>query len=56
MDSAAPVKQAAARYSAWGGISASPNVSLKPFWNGVGIKVTDGDANFGQIGTGLTIH
>jgi hypothetical protein len=37
-------------------IRVAPNVSLTPFWNGIGIKVTDGDANFGQIGIGLTIH
>jgi hypothetical protein len=32
------------------------NASLTPFWNGVGISYSDGDANFGQIGLGLTIH
>jgi hypothetical protein len=32
------------------------NVSLTPFWNGAGIKISNGDANFGQLGIGLTIH
>jgi hypothetical protein len=32
-------------------------VSLTPFWNGIGMSFSDGgDANFGQIGIGLTIH
>jgi hypothetical protein len=34
----------------------SRNVSLTPYWNGVGISYSDGDANFGQIGLGLTVH
>ena len=32
------------------------NVSLTPYWNGVAINNSTGDANFGQIGLGLTIH
>jgi Outer membrane protein beta-barrel domain len=32
------------------------NVSLTPFWNGVGINYSGGDANFGQLGVGVTIH
>lgn len=32
------------------------NVSITPFWNGVAINTGDGDANFGQIGLGITIH
>jgi len=32
------------------------SVSFTPFWNGVGISISDGDANYGQIGVGLTIH
>lgn len=32
------------------------SVSVTPFWNGVGIKHDNGDANFGQIGLGITIH
>lgn len=32
------------------------NVNLTPFWNGAGITFSGGDANFGQIGIGLTIH
>jgi hypothetical protein len=37
-------------------IPLSRGVSLTPFWNGVGLANADGDANFGQIGIGLTIH
>ena len=32
------------------------NVSMTPFWNGAAIKVSGGDANFGQLGIGITIH
>lgn len=32
------------------------NLSLTPFWNGVGIQTSDADANYGQIGLGLTFH
>jgi hypothetical protein len=32
------------------------NVSLTPFWNGVGISASDADANFGQIGLSITAH
>lgn len=32
------------------------NVSLTPFWNGAAVKVSGGDANFGQLGIGITIH
>jgi hypothetical protein len=32
------------------------NVSLTPFWNGIGLEFEGGDANFGQIGIGFTIH
>jgi hypothetical protein len=32
------------------------NVSLTPYWNGVGISSANADANFGQIGLGLTVH
>ena len=32
------------------------NVSISPFWNGVGLSSDEGDANFGQIGLGITIH
>lgn len=31
-------------------------VSITPFWNGSGIAFDGGDANFGQIGVGFTIH
>jgi hypothetical protein len=37
-------------------IRVGSNVSISPFWNGVGISTNDSDANFGQIGFGLTIH
>lgn len=37
-------------------IRIAPNASLTPFWNGIGINVSDGDANYGQIGVGFTIH
>lgn len=32
------------------------NVSLSPFWNGIGGNFDEGDANFGQIGVGFTWH
>ncbi len=32
------------------------NVSLSPFWNGIGGSFDNGDANFGQIGVGFTWH
>jgi hypothetical protein len=31
-------------------------VSFTPFWNGAGISVSGGSANFGQIGIGITVH
>ncbi len=34
----------------------SPNVSLTPFWNGVALRNSTDDANFGQLGLGITIH
>lgn len=37
-------------------IRVGTNVSITPFWNGVGISASDADANFGQIGLGITIH
>ena len=37
-------------------IRVASNVSLTPFWNGAAVKVSGGDANFGQIGIGFTIH
>jgi hypothetical protein len=37
-------------------IRLASTVSLTPFWNGAAIKVSDGDANFGQLGIGITIH
>ncbi len=30
--------------------------SLTAFWNGAAVTFQDGDANFGQIGLGITIH
>ena len=37
-------------------IPISTGVSLTPFWNGIGIATSTSDANFGQLGVGLTIH
>lgn len=37
-------------------IRVSPNVSLTPFWNGSAVRTRNADANFGQIGLGVTIH
>ena len=37
-------------------IRVGENVSLTPFWNGVGITYSDGDANYGQLGLAVTIH
>lgn len=37
-------------------IRVAPNVSLTPFWNGVGLSFSDGDANFGQLGLSITVH
>lgn len=33
-----------------------PMVSVTPFWNGVGMSFSDGDANYGQLGVGVTLH
>jgi hypothetical protein len=32
------------------------NVSLTPFWNGIGIADSNGGVNFGQLGLGVTVH
>jgi hypothetical protein len=37
-------------------IRVSRNVSLTPFWNGFAMSNSNGDANVGQIGVGVTIH
>lgn len=37
-------------------IRVGQNVSLTPFWNGIGGSFDGYGANFGQIGLGLTIH
>ena len=37
-------------------IRVASSVSFTPFWNGVGISFSGGDANIGQIGLGITIH
>jgi hypothetical protein len=37
-------------------IRVGKTVSLTPFWNGAGIAFSGGDANFGQLGVGFTIH
>ena len=34
----------------------SRNVSLTPFWNGSAVRTSNADANFGQLGLGITIH
>jgi hypothetical protein len=34
----------------------SPNVSLTPYYNGVGMANGGGDLNFNQLGLGVTIH
>ena len=31
-------------------------ISLTPFWNGNGISIDGGSANFGQLGISLTVH
>lgn len=37
-------------------IRVGQNVSLTPFWNGIGGSFDGYGANFGQIGLGMTIH
>jgi hypothetical protein len=37
-------------------IRVGSNVSLTPFWNGTAVSTSNADANFGQIGLGVTIH
>jgi hypothetical protein len=32
------------------------NVSVTPFWNGSAMQNSNVDANFGQLGVGITIH
>jgi hypothetical protein len=32
------------------------NISLTPFWNGVGIADSSGSISFGQLGLGVTVH
>lgn len=32
------------------------NISISPFWNGVGSQYDGGDLNFGQLGVGITFH
>jgi len=32
------------------------NVSLTPFWNGLGISLDSGTSNVGQLGLGITVH
>jgi hypothetical protein len=33
-----------------------PNVSLSPYWNGVGLRINEGNSNFAQLGLGITLH
>jgi hypothetical protein len=37
-------------------IRVGKNVSLTPFWNGLGITTSDSDVNVGQIGLGITTY
>ncbi len=37
-------------------IRVRPNLSLTPFWNGTSVRTSNADANFGQLGLGITIH
>ena len=37
-------------------IRVARNLSLTPFWNGLGMTFDGGDVNVGQIGFGLTVH
>jgi hypothetical protein len=32
------------------------NISITPFWNGIGMSFDGVGVNFGQIGVGITIH
>jgi Bacterial SH3 domain len=32
------------------------NLSLTPFWNGVGVSTANRNAGFGQLGLGITVH
>jgi outer membrane protein with beta-barrel domain len=37
-------------------IRVGSNVSLSPFWNGSAVRTSNANANFGQLGLGVTIH
>jgi hypothetical protein len=37
-------------------IALSSKVSLTPFWNGSAMSNSNVDANFGQLGIGITVH
>jgi hypothetical protein len=32
------------------------NVSVTPFWNGFGVRTSNGNSNVGQLGVGITVH
>jgi hypothetical protein len=32
------------------------NLSLTPFWNGIGVSTSNANVGFGQLGIGVTIH
>jgi hypothetical protein len=32
------------------------SIRLRPFWNGAAVQYEDGNANFGQIGLGITVY
>lgn len=33
-----------------------PNVSVTPYWNGIGMRIAEGNSNFAQFGIGVTFH
>jgi len=37
-------------------VRVASNVSLTPFWNGIGVVTSNANASVGQIGLGITIH
>ncbi|HRP07441.1 MAG TPA: outer membrane beta-barrel protein [Gemmatimonadales bacterium] len=37
-------------------IRVGSNISITPFWNGVGMSFDGYSSNFGQLGLGLTVH
>ncbi len=37
-------------------VPVGPNLSLTPFWNGIGVANTNGSVSVGQLGLGVTVH